>query len=90
MDIVEGFLRVVREQIQSLGVPPDALQEALLNIEYTLHRSWGGGTHYVPRLPSTKARIFDLDASGLTAKQISERLGVTDRYVRKVLELRRG
>lgn len=84
MDILSLILRSVREQIEALGVPPDPLQEALLEAEMTLRRSLGGAQHHISRLPSTKARILDLVSEGLTPQQISQRLGVTDRYVRKV------
>lgn len=87
MDILSLILRSVREQIEALGVPPDPLQEALLEAEMTLRRSLGGAQHHISRLPSTKARILDLAAEGLTAAQICERLGVTYRYARQVMAL---
>lgn len=86
MGIVELILHITRKRIEALGVPPDALQDALAEIEESVRRSCAGGPHYISRLPSTKARILDHAELGLTPQQIAQRLGVTDRYVRRVLE----
>lgn len=87
MDILTIILRTVRETIQASGAPPDALQEALDAAERRLRSSLGGHMHHVSRAPqiTTKAKIIDLSAA-LDAPQIASRLGVTDRYVRKVLQ----
>lgn len=89
MDVLTLILRTVRATIEGTGAPPDALQDALDDAERRLRGSLGGGQHHISRIPSTKARIVELADQGLTPQQISERLGVTDRYVRKVVSLLR-
>lgn len=88
MDALTIILRHVRETIEATGVPPDALQQALAEAEARTRRSLGGQAHHISRLPQvpTKARIVELASEQLTPQQISQRLGVTDRYVRKVIE----
>lgn len=93
MDALCIILRTVREAIQATGAPPDPVQAALEDAERSLRRSLGGALHHISRAPelSTKARIGQLIADGLAPSQIVERLGVSDRYVRKVREqLRRA
>lgn len=85
LDALSIMLRIVRECIESTGVPPDTIQDALLEAEHRSRRALGGAVHHVSRLPSTKSRILDLAAAGLTPQQIGERLSVTARYVRKVI-----
>jgi hypothetical protein len=87
MDVLTLILRTVRNAIEQTGAPPDALQDALAEAERTLRSSLGGGAHVISRVQqvSTKARIATLAESGLAATQISERLGVSDRYVYRVL-----
>jgi DNA-binding NarL/FixJ family response regulator len=86
MDVLTLILRTVRQQIEATGVPPDALQDALSEAERLSRSSLGGAMHHISRMPNlaAKARIIDLAAQGLTTSQVSERLGVSDRYVRKV------
>lgn len=88
MDILTIILRTVRETIQASGAPPDALQSALEDAERSLRSSLGGNMHHISRAPhvSTKARVVQLADSGLAATQISERLGISDRHVRRVLQ----
>jgi DNA-binding NarL/FixJ family response regulator len=91
VDVLALILRVVREHIEATGVQPDALQNALYDAEHSLRRSVGGAVHHISRVQyvPTKARILELSESGLTNRQIAERLGVSDRWVRKVVyELR--
>lgn len=87
MDALVVILRIVREHIEAIGVPPDALQNALAEAEYTLRRNLGGAVHHISRVQQvpTKARIVELADEGLSHRKIAERLGVTDRWVRKVL-----
>lgn len=87
MDILTIILRTVRQTVESTGVPPDAVQTALDDAERRLRSTLGGSAHHISRIPSTKARIVELSQQGLTAQQISQRLGVTDRYVRRVVTL---
>lgn len=104
MDLFTIILRLMVRNIRAMQVPPDALQDALagnderlkeviceavLSEEIPVRRSFGGSQHHISRIPSTKARIVELAEAGLTPQQISERLGVTDRYVRKVVSLMR-
>lgn len=86
MDVLVIILRTVREAIQATGAPPDPLQAALEAAERSLRSSLGGALHHISRAPhtSTKARIEQLDAAGLAPAQIADRLGISDRYVRKV------
>ena len=86
MDALTLILRMVRQQIEATGVPPDSLQDALSEAERLSRSSLGGAAHHISRAPSmaAKARIIDLAAQGLSAAQVSERLGISDRYVRKV------
>lgn len=88
MDILTIILRTVRESIQASGVPPDPLQAALEEAEALLRRSVGGALHHISRAPHvpTKVRVAQLNDSGLAAPQISERLGISDRHVRRVLQ----
>ena len=93
MDALAIILRIVREQIESTGVPPDALQDALAEAEHRARRSLGGSVHHISRVQAVpiKARIVELAACGLSAQQIAARLEITDRYARMVLaQLRDG
>lgn len=91
MDVLTLFVRTVREAIQATGVPPDALQDALDDAESQLRRSMGGGLHHISRVPPIKAQVAKLAESGLGTAQISVQLGISDRHVRRVLQmLRRG
>lgn len=88
MDILTIILRTVREAIQATGAPPDPLQAALEDAERRLRSSVGGAMHHISRAPqiTTKVRVVQLAESGLAASQISERLGISDRHVRRVLQ----
>ena len=88
MDILTLIIRTVRQQIEATGVPPDRLQDALSEAERLTRSSLGGAMHHINRVAHVpvKARIIDLSAAGLSATQVSERLGVSDRYVRRVLQ----
>ncbi len=90
MDALAIILRVVRETVEATGAPPDALQAGIDAAERRLRSSLGGATHHISRAPSTsaKARIVELAEAdpALTPAQIRERLGVSDRYVRKIFE----
>jgi hypothetical protein len=92
MDILTLILRHVREAIEATGAPPDALQDALAEAEHKVRRTVGGAVHHISRvqpLPA-KVRVLELHGQGLNAQQISERLGVTDRYARMVIAAARG
>ncbi len=84
MDVLTLILRTVRTTIEASGVPPDGLQAALEAAESRLRASLGGEQHHISRAVSTKERIATLLEQGLTPQQVSQRLGVTDRYVRMV------
>lgn len=86
MDALSLILRMVRQQIEATGVPPDSLQAALSEAERLSRSSLGGAAHHISRAPNlaAKARIIDLAAQGLSAAQVSERLGVTPQWVRRV------
>mgnify|MGYP000437960074 CR=1 FL=1 len=88
MDVLTIILRTIRQQIEATGVPPDSLQDALSEAERLTRSSLGGAMHHISRVAQVpvKARIIDLSAAGLSATQVSERLGVSDRYVRRVLQ----
>lgn len=89
MDIITNIMRIVRETIQASGAPPDLLQDALAEAEARSRRALGGAMHYAGRVPQqpTKTRIIELaeTAPDLTPRQIGDRLGVSDRYVRRVI-----
>lgn len=87
MDALAIILCQVRKAIEASGVPPDPLQDALIEAERVCRGALGGGMHHISRAPSasTKARIIELAAQGLPNGTISERLGVTDRYVRRIV-----
>lgn len=91
MDVLVIILRTVREAIQATGAQPDPVQAALEDAERSLRKSLGGAQHHISRAPyiSAKARVQQLDEQGLATAQIAERLGVSDRYVRKVRQLLR-
>lgn len=89
MDVLTLILRTVRTTIEGTGAPPDALQDALEAAERRLRGSLGGSQHHISRLPSTKARVAELAEQGLTPQQISERLGISDRHVRRVISMLR-
>lgn len=87
MDALAIILCQVRKAIEATGAPPDPLQDALNEAERVCRRALGGGTHHISRAPSasTKARIIELASKGVPNATISERLGVTDRYVRRIV-----
>lgn len=92
MDVLSIILRTVLDTIQASGAPPDQVQHMLSEAERRLRSSLGGTCHHISRAPppaSTKARIAELSATGLRAQQISQRLGVSDRYVRRVVSMLR-
>lgn len=92
MDALSLILRLVRQQIEATGVPPDRLQDALSEAERLSRSSLGGSMHHISRAPSVaaKARIIDLATQGLSATQVSERLGVSPQWVRRVYRQLRG
>lgn len=87
MDALSIILHQVRKAIEATGAAPDPLQDALVEAERVCRRSLGGGMHPISRVPSatTKARIIELAVQGLPNATISQRLGVTDRYVRRIV-----
>lgn len=87
MDALALILRQVRLAIEATGVPPDPLQHALAEAERACRSSLGGAFHHISRAPSatTKARIIELAAQQLDNATIAQRLGVSDRYVRRVV-----
>jgi len=87
MDALAIILRTVREVIEASGAPPDALQDHLSEAERRLRGRLGGNMHHISRMPHvpTKARILELSAD-LKPREVAERLGVTSRYVRIVLQ----
>lgn len=93
MDALAIILRTVSQIVESkAGQPADGLQSSLDEAERQLRASLGGGFHHISRLPEvpTKARIVALAEQGLPNTTISERLGVSDRYVRRIVsQLRR-
>ena len=92
MDVLSLIIRTVRQQIEATGVPPDSLQAALSEAERITRSSLGGAAHHISRAPSlaAKARIIDLAAQGLSTAQVSERLGVSPQWVRRVYRQIRG
>ena len=92
MDALTLILRMVRQQIEATGVPPDSLQAALSEAERLSRSSLGGAAHHISRVPNVaaKARIIDLAGQGLSATQVSERLGVSPQWVRRVYRQIRG
>lgn len=87
MDALAIFLRMVREAIEASGAPPDQLQEWLATAEVRARSTLGGAHHHISRWPavSTKARVIELAQQKLPNAVIAERLGVTDRYVRRIV-----
>lgn len=87
MDVLTQILRIVRESIESTGVPPDRLQDALSDAEARLRRSVGGSSHHISRSPPVlaKQRIAELAAEGLEPAVIRQRTGVSETYVYRVL-----
>lgn len=87
MDVLTIILRTVRESIESTGVPPDRLQDALASAEARLRRSVGGTAHHISRTPPqlAKQRIAELAAEGLPPSVIRERTGVSETYVYRVI-----
>lgn len=93
MDALAIILRTVTQIHEAkAGQSPEALQPILEEAERQLRSSLGGGFHHISRLPDvpTKARIVALAGQGVPNAAISERLGVSDRYVRRIVsQLRR-
>jgi hypothetical protein len=87
MDALAIFLRLVREAIEDSGAPPDAFHAALAEAEQRARASLGGSFHHISRVPpiTTKARVIELAQEGLPNAVISERLGISDRYVRRIV-----
>lgn len=87
MDALSIFLKFVREAAEASGAPPDALQDALIAAEQRARSTLGGAFHHISRLPATttKARVIELAGQGLPNGVISERLGISDRYVRRIV-----
>lgn len=93
MDALALILRQVRLAIEATGAAPDPLQDALDAAERNCRASLGGSFHHISRAPSasTKARIIELAAQQLDNATIAQRLGVSDRYVRRIVsQLRIG
>lgn len=91
MDALSVILRAVRDAIEASGAPPDALQDRLHDAERALRGRLGGGMHYINRVQPvpTKVRVIELAEQGLSSTQIAERLGISDRWARKVVSLLR-
>lgn len=87
MDALALILRTVRQVLEATGAPPDPLQDALVEAERRCRSSLGGNHHHISRAPSasTKARIIELAEQQLDNATIAQRLGVTDRYVRRIV-----
>ena len=87
MDALAIFLKLVREAIEASGAPPGSMQDALAAAEQKARASLGGHMHHISRVPavSTKARVIELAVEGLPNAVISERLGISDRYVRRIV-----
>lgn len=87
MDALAIFLKLVREAIEASGAPPDCLQDALASAEQRARSTLGGHMHHISRVASvtTKARVIELAVEGLPNAVISERLGISDRYVRRIV-----
>ena len=87
MDALAIFLKLVREAIEASGAPPDTLQDALVSAEQRARSTLGGHMHHISRTAfvTTKARVIELAGEGLPNAIISERLGISDRYVRRIV-----
>ncbi|KQY83663.1 helix-turn-helix domain-containing protein [Pelomonas sp. Root1444] len=87
MDALAIFLKLVREAIEASGAPADTLHDALANAEQRARSTLGGSMHHISRVPaiSTKARVIELAQQNLPNAVISERLGISDRYVRRIV-----
>lgn len=92
MDALTIVLKLVREAAEAKGLPPAGVHEALAAAEARARAALGGGMHHFSRAPATntKARVIALAEQGLPNAVISERLGISDRYVRRIVsQLRR-
>lgn len=87
MDALTIFLKLAREAFEQAGAPPEAVHAALAEAEARARAALGGGHHHISRWPavSTKARIVELAGQGVPNAVISERLGVSGRYVRRIV-----
>lgn len=87
MDALSLILRTVRLAIDATDAPSSPLQDALVEAERQCRNSLGGGCHHISRAPSasTKARIIELAEQRLDNATIAQRVGVTDRYVRRIV-----
>lgn len=87
MDALAIILKLVSDAIEASGAPPDALQDALSHAEARARSTLGGSMHHISRVPAvtTKARVIELAEKGLPNAVISERLGITPRHVRRII-----
>ena len=87
MDALAIFLKLVAEAIEASGAPPGSMRDALASAEQKARSSLGGHMHHISRVASvsTKARVIELAVEGLPNAVISERLGISDRYVRRIV-----
>ena len=87
MDALAIFLKLVREAFEQSGAAPDTVHAALAEAEQRARSTLGGSFHHISRVPavSTKARVIELAQEGLPNAVISERLGISDRYVRRIV-----
>lgn len=93
MDALTIILRTVRQLLEEQAATRrQPVASTLEEAERRLRGSLGGGFHHISRAsePPTKALIVALSEQGLPNATISERLGVSDRYVRRIVsQLRR-
>ncbi len=87
MDALTVFLKLVRDAFEQAGAPPEAVQAALAEAEARARATLGGASHHISRWSavSTKARVIELVGQGVPNAVISERLGISDRYVRRIV-----
>ncbi|MDP4300357.1 helix-turn-helix domain-containing protein [Leptothrix discophora] len=86
MDALTIILRTLQRELERRASPIDGLDEAIAQTDRAVRGAMGGALHLISRIPEpTKAERIAQLAATHTTRQIAERVGVSDRHVRRVI-----
>ncbi len=99
-DTLAIVLQTVREELLRQAPANDPhyhaahaalVDDALAEAELRARRILGGARHYIQRLPALeRLNLVELMPASLSAKQIAERLGLSESTVRRMLARSKG